>query len=428
MTQLRMTQPTEVPAMGRVSLGILLAGVLCLSGCAHMYENVELGKTSLPPHYPHPFEAPVNYGYFPTLWRAWPGAEAVPGQTAGGKTEEEEEKSSEKTPETLPEPEQNTEGATEPGMENVFDLPENAPEMPGEQPQGEAPPETPDGTLPDELIPPQGEAAAQPEEAAPAEAAPEAEQIPDQLIPEAGAAPPPESSSAFEPHNLEELPFDAPEGHLIPDGPQPVAARPRPGLLQPAEKSLRPEGRNPDRIENALRPGARQGAKAMLIEPENAIRELSGGKLKNQPMPEDATDEGPQLMAETSGGGASSIAAEPSTSDEATSSWKAAGRSAGKPRVAATTNSVTKATPQAATVTKAAAEVPVENWRPSRTGNVSQQRSVTRSGVQRAYGNSLRRPAGSDYPGVQTSHTEASPAATPARQQAGADDSANPLR
>ena len=95
-----------------------------------MYENVELGKTSLPPHYPHPFEAPVNYGYFPTLWRAWPGAEAVPGQTAGGKTEEEEEKSSEKTPETLPEPEQNTEGATEPGMENVFDLPETRPKCP----------------------------------------------------------------------------------------------------------------------------------------------------------------------------------------------------------------------------------------------------------------------------------------------------------
>ena len=127
--------------------------------------NVELGKTSLPPHYPHPFEAPVNYGYFPTLWRAWPGTRPslVEPQVQDGRRGR--GSWSEKTPETLPEPEQNTEGATEPGMENVFDLPENAPEMPGEQPQGEAPPETPDGTLPDELIPPQGEAAAQPEEA-----------------------------------------------------------------------------------------------------------------------------------------------------------------------------------------------------------------------------------------------------------------------
>ena len=79
MSQLPMTQPSEGRATIRLSLIALAVTAMSLSGCAHMYENVEMGKTSLPPHYPHPFEAPVNYGYFPTLWcLAWSRVDSRP--------------------------------------------------------------------------------------------------------------------------------------------------------------------------------------------------------------------------------------------------------------------------------------------------------------------------------------------------------------
>ena len=295
-----------------------------------MYENVEMGKTSLPPHYPHPFEAPVNYGYFPTLWCAWPGAEAIPGQTTV-RSKDEEESQGETSNETLPEPSTETtpESGVEPGMENVFDLPEG---MQNETPDGGAQPNM--EPLPDQLIPPENEAPAtttteEPQQPA---AAPEVEQLPDQLIPpDEGAAPPPASSTMHEPRDLEELPFDAPEGNLIPETAKPVAAKPRPGLLMPTEPRRAGE-RQPPRIENALRPGTRQGAKTMLSQPENAMRELTGGKAKATPTAQDAFADGPQLVTPESAE-AETTASKQETSKAETSNWQSTHSASRRARV-----------------------------------------------------------------------------------------------
>ena len=187
MSQHGMAQPSLQHAKHYGGLtALMVVCALGASGC-HIMENIDLAKTSEPPHYPHEFEAPVSYGYFPTMWRPWPGAESVPGNTARPQ-EEEVQQGTADTTEPLPEPSNESAPGSDlgPGMENVFDLPPNADQgMPGEQPEGmrqEEPSEAPDTTLPDELIPPESEAVPADESAAPA-AEPAGEVMPDELIP-----------------------------------------------------------------------------------------------------------------------------------------------------------------------------------------------------------------------------------------------------
>ncbi|MES1213791.1 MAG: hypothetical protein ABUL64_04315 [Singulisphaera sp.] len=410
MSQLAMTQPTKAPAKIRLWLAVAAIAGASLTGCAHMYENVEMSKTSLPPHYPHPFEAPVNYGYFPTLWRPWPGAEAVPGQTMSRAKEEEEETTPETTGETLPEPsnEPGTEGATEPGMENIFDLPENAREMPEEGAQ----PEAPDNALPDNLIPPQNEAPATEEPQQP-NAGPEAEQIPDELIPNENAAAPPESASVVEPHELEELPFDAPAGELIPKAPQAVAAKPRPGLLIPTEKPTRSPEREKPAIESAVRPGTRQGAKAMLSEPENALRELSGGKSIRTVSHDEAFADGPQLVVPAKEATtAPAVKSADGTVPDEVGTWKSTRQGLLPPRVSSS------ATKKSARSASAEAEDSA-NWRPSRGPRLAMPatQAVT-----------ARPQPTAQYPTVRTSHEESVPPRETRLAEKASGGSANPLR
>jgi hypothetical protein len=412
MNQLSMTQPSRSRMTNCVLLVAALGSMLGLSGCAHMYENVEMGKTSLPPNYPHEFEAPANYGYFPTLWRPWPGAEAVPGQTAANNKEDEQVGTPEST-ENLPEPgtEPGAESTTEPGMENIFDLPENAPEMQGDD-RGAAG-EAPDAMLPDDLIPPEN-GPANPDEGKRPNAPEEGETIPDTLIPEAGATPPPETSLLEEPANLEDITFDAPQGNLIPETPEPTLAKPRPGLMMPTEQSPRPEGRGRAPIENAMRPGVRTGAKAMLIEPENALRELSGGKMKAGATRDPFAD-GPQLVSGQSADVAMPTIIENKLPQSTESTpWQAAKKGNGVRRTATTIS--------------ATSEGETRNWRPSRTPATGDRGAVARSTNQRARENALRQVSTPKYPEQQTSYTEPAPQ-TPTRQvEYTSSGSTNPLR
>ena len=61
-------------------LAVVCAAAACwLSGC----QSVEMAHHGLPRQIPPQgydgFEAPTSFGHFPTLWRAWPGAEVSPG-------------------------------------------------------------------------------------------------------------------------------------------------------------------------------------------------------------------------------------------------------------------------------------------------------------------------------------------------------------
>lgn len=396
MSQLLMTQPSERTATNRVSLIALAVIAMSFSGCAHMYENVEMGKTSLPPHYPHPFEAPVNYGYFPTLWRAWPGAESIPGQSVT-RNKDEEEAQKESTSDTLPEPstESAPESGVEPGMENVFDLPEG---MQNEAPEGGAQPNM--EPLPDQLIPPENEApaATTTEEPQQPAATPEAEQLPDQLIPAEEGAAPPESSTMHEPRDLEELPFDAPEGNLIPETAQPIAAKPRPGLLMPNEPKA--GERQPPRIENAMRPGTRQGAKVLLSQPENALRELAGSKAKAAPTAEDAFADGPQLLTPVSAESDATVSKNNKAHEAESSSWQSTRSASKRPRM-----TMPMAVTTAGNANATADEPADENWRPSR-GRGNMRGPALQATAVREQTRSPQQTVRREYPAMQVGHTE----------------------
>jgi hypothetical protein len=281
-------------------------------------------------------------------------------------------------------------------MENVFDLPEG---MQNEAPDGGAQPNM--EPLPDQLIPPENEAPAtttteEPQQPA---TAPEVEQLPDQLIPpDEPAAAPPETSSMHEPRDLEELPFDAPEGDLIPETAQPVAAKPRPGLLMPTEPRRAGERQSP-RIENAMRPGTRQGAKVLLSQPENALRELAGGKAKVTPTAEDAFADGPQLMTPSSAV-AETTASKQEPSKVESSNWQST-RSASR-RARMTMPMAVTTVPEA---NATADEQSDTSWRPSRArGNM--QGPALQSTAAREQIRSPRQGAVREYPTMQVGHTE----------------------
>ena len=349
-------------------------------------ENIDLAKTSEPPHYPHEFEAPVSYGYFPTMWRPWPGAESVPGNTARPQ-EEEVQQGTADTTEPLPEPSNESAPGSDlgPGMENVFDLPPNADQgMPGEQPEGmrqEEPSEAPDTTLPDELIPPESEAVPADESAAPA-AEPAGEVMPDELIPpDEGQEASPKTTKFRGNWDLESLPSDAPEGTLIPDAPVPdapatVVAKPlRPDLLTPDDKPRRSPARA--LATNRERPAAIAEArrKATLGEPENCasrivLRQKSavGNDHRNRPgrtatdRTADAADAAPQVAsaANPAENHATVATSRPTDSRQ----WMAA-RPAGQRPPAA--------------VTVADGEPAPTDWRTRGTRRASQPRSIAQS-------------------------------------------------
>ena len=238
-------------------LGLTASLVVCaigLSGC-QLAENLDIARCMPPPNEPHEFAAPTNYGYFPTMWRPWPGAEAGP-EAGSNRDKSREEVTGTPGPETLPEP--NAEGdakeALEPGMD-VFDLPA-APDggaIPdaGEGTEKPADDTAPDTTLPDELMPPTSPPATGPEE------------LPGALMPDDGPLAPPEATPEKGAWNLESLPSDAPEGSLIPDAPESVVEKvPTPELLVPEDEMARSRGSSQKRVNNALRPSPTRGASA----------------------------------------------------------------------------------------------------------------------------------------------------------------------
>jgi len=409
----------------------MIVCALSAAGC-HPIENFDLLKTSLPPHNPHQFEAPVNYGYFPTLWRPWPGAEAGPGQSMTRQPESEEIPRSETTNETLPEPGNETPGdnVAPPGMENVFDLPADNPpadmDQGGAGGRGEAPAEMPDTTLPDDLIPPEAEKGAPADAPAKPEAPAEQETIPDQLIPDDTAAPPP-GATTHHPHlDLDTLPEDAPAGSLIPE-PEPVVARPaRPGLIMPDDKDPRSPSRVRKPIENALRPSSKHGAKAALESPDHALRELSRGKSLRGASPiKEVAFEGPQLNMPIAKDNAPALI---TASDEVSVPADESGPRSEAPVTVKGNDWV--AAREVQQRTRSASTAPGKSdsatWRPlgtRRTANDSLAKSPALPTEQ-----PLPQVSRPKYPAVQTAHAEPEANVESVRKESAAKRTGNPLR
>jgi hypothetical protein len=384
--------------------GLLASVAVCaigLSGC-QLAENIDVAKCMVPPNQPHEFAAPTNYGYFPTMWRPWPGAEAGPG-TSPTRDKSREEVSGKQGPETLPEPDaEGNKESLEPGMEDVFDLP-TAPEgdaMPGaEEPMDKAADETaPDTTVPEDLSPPNATPPA------------DGESLPGALMPDDGPLPPPEATPEKGAWNLELLPTDAPEGALIPDdGPETAGGKnPTPALLVPEDEMGRGRGRTPKRVENALRPAPVRGASATEPVKGNAFRSFSRD-IKIAEKSSSDNSEGPALAVPTQieNSPTRKPAVAQSVSDEQSSDDKLPA--------------------DKVSMGKSSAGKSAEGWRANAARPQAKQRTLTSTASSNSEG-WQRRPSRTVYPAQQTAHAESQPQPSDSLGVSTASDAGNPLR
>jgi hypothetical protein len=104
MRQQGPTRLSEQRATGRIgATAVMVVCVTGLAGC-QLAEKFDYAKCTIPPNHPHEVVAPTSFGYFATMWRPWPGAEAGPGYTMSRKKPEEEVEGREGK-EELPSPE-----------------------------------------------------------------------------------------------------------------------------------------------------------------------------------------------------------------------------------------------------------------------------------------------------------------------------------
>jgi hypothetical protein len=384
--------------------GLLASVVVCaigLSGC-QLAENIDVAKCMVPPNEPHEFAAPTNYGYFPTMWRPWPGAEAGPG-TSPARDKSREEVSGKQGPETLPEPEaEGNKESLEPGMEDVFDLPA-APEgdaMPGaEEPMEKgAEDNAPDTTIPEDLSPPNA--------APPAEG----ERLPGALIPDDGPLPPPEAAPEKGAWNLELLPTDAPAGALIPDERPETAGgkNPTPALLVPEDELGRNRGRTPKRVENALRPTPVRGASTTEPVKGNAFRSFSRDIKLAEKSSNDNAD-GPALIVPTQ------IEKSPKRISAVVES--AADEQPSADNLSAENTSTSKSSTGKSTA----------GWRANAARPQAKQRTPTSTASTNSEG-WQRRPSRTVYPAQQTAHTDSQPQPIDRSGESTSSEAGNPLR
>ncbi len=286
MSQQASSQLSTQPVAGQLGrTALLLACIASLTGCElPAMRDRDVAKCMIPPNHPHEFEAPPNFGYFPTLWRAWPGAETYPGQSpAAGKTSKEDEKADET--ESLPPPTEETPPpeSLEGDMKDIFELPPGAGEQPMDEPGDATPPEAGPGEAPAEAVPPAGPGG-------------EDNTLPESLLPEPSGELPATAPDQGA-WNLETLPTDAPSGALVSEVSEPALSKPStPTLLMPGQESPRIRSIKTDRIEKAERPSPTRGAQMKDRRPSEWAR-VAFEDTKPEQAAQNSAD-GPQLFGQ----------------------------------------------------------------------------------------------------------------------------------
>jgi hypothetical protein len=417
-------------ATGRIGFAALAA--VCAVGFAgcQLAETFDYSKCTIPPNTPHEIEAPPSFGYFATMWRPWPGAEAVPGHSKTRKKSGEEAAGGEGKEELPPPTEETMPGGTpEPGLEDIFGPSTPEMEKPGEQAEempGEAAPpktdETPDVTLPEGLAPPGGETPPN------GETPPEGEAMPDELLPEDDAKPaaePPQNRGAW---NLESLPADAPEGALVPEEPVTVARKPaRPELLMPGQQPPRSTAESKKPTENARRPAPNRGAATGAVRANSFGSSHREHDLRDTSPGADAA-EGPRLLADR-------------WSDDMAPRVIRIGRSTTRPAVANVSPEGLPTVERAASIAgERATLVPASETAdapPGRSGNAWRASSIRgdskpvpskQASAAISSEGWQRRASGGEYSTRQTSHIESQPARSAREMEPVSAGPSNPLR